>query len=282
LTSLRKEYTMARNLARARRRQGRRDDNLEIAAKIARHDSNHAIKKHKKEHWTEFLEEPTNIWKVAQYFDSDKRSRFGRNTLIKGKGEEVIQDKARIAKELLHSFFPETPISQRPERTRHAIADQISSKRLTMGEIEKASFSVSPDKAAGNDGPTIRVWREVWPVLQQQIYTLFSTSLRQGRLPLRWKVAKIVPLKKGNKDDYTLFKNYQPISLLATPGKVTEAVLATRIAYLTEAHKLLPNNHFGARKQKTTVLAIPYLQEAIYDAWRGKTITSSIRRQRSI
>ncbi|KAG9801027.1 hypothetical protein KCU95_g29, partial [Aureobasidium melanogenum] len=58
LTSMRKEYTKARNLARSRRRQGRRDDNLEIAAKIARHDFHHAIKKRKKEHWTEFLEPP--------------------------------------------------------------------------------------------------------------------------------------------------------------------------------------------------------------------------------
>jgi hypothetical protein len=39
-------------------------------------------------------------------------------------------------------------------------------------------FSASPDKAAGSDGLTIRVWREVWPVLQQQIYTLFSTLLK--------------------------------------------------------------------------------------------------------
>jgi hypothetical protein len=106
--------------------------------------------------------------------------------------------------------------------------------------------------------------------LQQQIYALFTTSLRQGKLPLQWKVAKIVALEKGNKDDYTLPKSYRPISLLATLGKVIEAVMATRLAYLTEVHKLLPNNHFGARKQKSTVLAISYLQEAIYDAWRGK------------
>jgi hypothetical protein len=211
LTSLRKEYTMARNLARARRRQGRRNDNLEIAAKIARHDSNHAIKKRKKEHWTEFLGEPTNIWKAAQYLDSDKRSRFGRNTSIKGKGEEVIQDKARIAKELLHSFFPEPPIPQRPERTRDAVADRIFDKKLTIDETKKALFSASPNKAAASDGLTIRVWREVWPALQQQFYTLFATSLRQGKLPLQWKVAKIVPLKKGNKDDYTLPKNYRNV-----------------------------------------------------------------------
>jgi hypothetical protein len=47
--------------------------------------------------------------------------------------------------------------------------------------------------------------------------------------------------------------------LLVTLRKIMEAVMATRLAYLTEVHKLLPNNHFGVRKQKSTVLAISYL-----------------------
>ena len=76
---------------------------------------------------------------------------------------------------------------------------------------------------------------------------------------MQWKVAKIVPLKKGDKDDYTLPKNYRLISLLATLGKIIEAIMAIRLVYLTEVHRLLPNNHFGARKQKLTVLAISYL-----------------------
>ncbi|KAI4813528.1 hypothetical protein E4T44_10710 [Aureobasidium sp. EXF-8845] len=181
-----------------------------------------------------------------------------------------------MAKELLHSFFPEPPITQRPEQERNDAAEQILSEKLTMDGIEKALFSASPDKAAGSDGLTIRVWKEVWSILQQQIHTLFTTSLGQGKLPMQWKVAKIVPLKKGNKDDYTLPKNYRPISLLATLGKVMETVMATRIAYLTEEYKLLPNNHFGARKQRSTVLAISYLQEAIYDAWRGKKTLSLV------
>jgi hypothetical protein len=189
LTSMRKEYTRARNLARSRRRQGRRDDSLEIAAKIARHDFHHAIKKRKKEHWTEFLGESINVWKAAQYLDPDKRSSFGRITSIKGQEGEVIQDKARIAKGLLHSFLPEPPIPQRPDYARNDAAEQLLSEKLTMDEIEKALFSASPDEAAGSDGLTVRVWKEVWSVLQQQIYTLFTTSLRLGKLPMQWKVA---------------------------------------------------------------------------------------------
>lgn len=55
-----------------------------------------------------------------------------------------------------------------------------------------------------------------------------------------------------------------------------EAVIAIRIAYLTEIHKLLPNNHFGARKQKSTIHAISYLQESIFNAWRGKKTLSLV------
>lgn len=85
-------------------------------------------------------------------------------------------------------------------------------------------------------------------------------------MPSQWKVAKIILLKKANKDDYTLPKNYRPISLLATLGKVIELVIATRIAYFTKVHRLLLSNHFGARKQKSTIHALLYLQELIFDA----------------
>lgn len=54
-------------------------------------------------------------------------------------------------------------------------------------------------------------------------------------------------------------KNYRPISLLATLGKVMEAVIATRITYLIEVYRLLLNNHFRARKQKLIAYALSYL-----------------------
>lgn len=107
-----------RNLARSRRRQGRPDNNLKIATKIARHNFHHAIKKCNKRHWTEFLGKPTNIWKAAQYLDPGKRFSFGRISVIKGRQGEAIQDKAGMAKELLHNFFLEPPVPRRPDNTK--------------------------------------------------------------------------------------------------------------------------------------------------------------------
>lgn len=276
LTALRQNYTWTRNRARARRRQGNRNMDLEVATKIARHDFHHAIKRVKKRHWTEFLDDTKNIWKATRYLDPGTGSSFGGITSIKGQNGELTQDKPSIARERLASFFPPPPEPQQPDETRDDNAEQFMLRGLTIDEIERALSATSPDRAAGRDGLTTRVWREVWPGLQQQICQLFSTSLRQGKLPEQWKVAKIIPLKKGGKDGYTLPKNYRPISLLATLGKIMEAVIATRIAYLTEVHKLLPNNHFGARKQKSTIHAISYLQESIFNAWRGRKTLSLV------
>jgi ribonuclease HI len=274
LTVLRRRYTTIRNQARSTRRQGRRDLNLEAATKAARHDFHHAITKKKKEHWTEFLGDATNIWQASRYLDPDKTSSFGRIAAIKKRDGETTQEKAEMARELLLNFFPEPPVPQQPEQSDTIGGEQLCTQAITLEEVEAALFSANPDRAPGIDGLTIRVWREVWPVLQQQIWLLFSTSLRQGKMPSQWKVAKIIPLKKASKDDYTIPKNYRPISLLATLGKIMESVIATRIAYFTEVHRLLPNNHFGARKQKSTIHALSYLQESIFDAWRGgKTLS---------
>lgn len=55
-------------------------------------------------------------------------------------------------------------------------------------------------------------------------------------------------------------------------GKALEAVVAERILYLTETHHLLPNDHFGARKRRSTTQALPILQERIWDAWRERKL----------
>ena len=105
---------------------------------------------------------------------------------------------------------------------------------------------------------------------------LFQNSLDEGYLPTQWRNAKIIPLKKPNKGDYTAAKAWRPISLLSTLGKTLEAVIAERISYAVETYGLLPTNHFGARKQRSTEQALILLQECIYKAWRSKKVLSLI------
>ena len=74
---------------------------------------------------------------------------------------------------------------------------------LTVEEIERCLMKAKPWKAAGEDGLPAGVWRQIWPVVGESVRQLFQTSLNTRALPRQWRVAKIIPLKKPNKDDYT-------------------------------------------------------------------------------
>lgn len=70
---------------------------------------------------------------------------------------------------------------------------------------------------------------------------------------MEWKSAKIIPLKKPGKADLTELGAFRPISLLPTLSKAMESVIAERIVYLAEKFGLLPSNHYGALKRKSTI-----------------------------
>ena len=79
-------------------------------------------------------------------------------------------------------------------------------------------------------------------------------------------MAKIIPLEKPGKPDYSDSNTFRLISLLSTISKAIEAVMAERIRYLGEKHGLLPLNHYEALKQKCTIDAFLTVQEKIHQA----------------
>lgn len=52
-------------------------------------------------------------------------------------------------------------------------------------------------------------------------------------------------------------------------GKALEAVIATRLSYLVEAHSLLPQNHVGGRRGRSCEHAIHLLLERIHASWHS-------------
>ena len=109
--------------------------------------------------------------------------------------------------------------------------------------------------------------------VKQWVVEIFLASLRLSYFPSAWKAAKIVVIPKGGRDP-SLPKSYRPISLLATLGKVLEAVIANRISALVKKHQLLPLKHFGARRRRSREQALNILIEKMNDAWReGKVLS---------
>ena len=185
-----------------------------------------------------------------------------------------MEENSRISRLLLDEFFDNRVTTTSAEDLRVADDTQLPWEPLTMHEVKDAVFRAQAYKAPGlDDIPTI-VWKELWPILRQRIFLLSEASLRTGIIPQAWKQAKIIPLRKPDKPNYTNAQAYRPISLLLTLAKALESVIAERLSFLAETCSLLPKNQFGARKRHSTVQALSLLQEKIYDTWRdGKVIS---------
>ncbi|KAM4058185.1 endonuclease-reverse transcriptase domain-containing protein [Hirsutella rhossiliensis] len=275
LTQLRRTHTFWRNQARTQRRGGQPRPDLERRAKEAAKEFHDAIRHQRKAHWDDFLSDDANIWKATKYLKAGKSTTGDKvPPLRKGDGS-TTEDKADQADELLIAFFPPLPARIEDEGVRPQ-RKAVPMPGLTLGEIEEKVMTAKPWKAPGEDELPTAVWRQLWPVTKDRIFALFDASLRDGVVPRQWKSAKIVPLKKPHKDDYTVAKAWRPISLLSTLGKILEAVVAERISYAVETYGLLPANHFGARKRRSAEQALLLLQEQAYKAWRNHKVLSLI------
>uniref|UniRef100_A0A093ULR6 Retrovirus-related Pol polyprotein from type-1 retrotransposable element R1 n=1 Tax=Talaromyces marneffei PM1 TaxID=1077442 RepID=A0A093ULR6_TALMA len=257
LTQLRRIYTYQRNQARSQRRAGRAIPELEQRAKEAAKEYHDAIRRQKKAHWEDFLADDTNIWQASRYLKPSGCLFSDKIPPLSKPDGSTTKDNVEQAEELLSIFFPPLPariedegiLPQRPP---------IHMPDLTIEEIERKVFEAKPWKAPGEDG---------LPAM---------TSLRDSELPSQWRNAKIIPLKKPAKENYSLAKSWRPISLLSTLGKILEAVIAERISYAVETFGLLPANHFRARKRRSAEQALLLLQEEIYKAWRTKKVFSLV------
>lgn len=65
-----------------------------------------------------------------------------------------------------------------------------------------------------------------WPVIKSNVIALFWLSITQEKLLKRWKIAKIISLKKPQKDNYIHPKSFKLITLSPTLSKALELVIA--------------------------------------------------------
>jgi hypothetical protein len=148
--------------------------------------------------------------------------------------------------------------------------------RTHPSRSKEAIFRSNSDKAPGPDEITFRVWKEIWPVVGPYLLQLYQSSLETGHIPSEWKTVKIIVLRKPGKADYTKPKAFRPISLISTISKGLESVIARRLSYITERYKLLPENHFGARPNRSAEQALNLVIERIHHAWRNKKVLTLV------
>ena len=277
LTILRNAMTSMRNAVRTAQRRGHEVDTLKARLRQARQQYYTEMDRQKRRHWRSFLEDPANIWKANQYA---KLARTARAIPALRDGDRLAETDEEKAVVLLHTFFPIPPVPQGDDLPIQAGQEPRPVVGMpaivTMGEAKEAILSSNPRKAPGRDGLPFLVWQKVLDTVLPTITWLYSVSLKTGYVPKSWRTARMVPIPKPNKPDYSLPKAYRPISLLPTISKGLERIVAKRLAYLAEKLGLLPENHFGGRRKRSSEQALDVLMEAILRAWRTNRVASVI------
>ena len=134
-------------------------------------------------------------------------------------------------------------------------------KPNTTDEVEKIISQIKSKNSCGHDQISTKLLKHLTPVLLHSITLILNQSLSTGIFPDRLKIARVIPLYKG--DDDSLFNNYRPISLLPAISKVFEKSMFIQIYNYFQSNKLFYNSQFGFREGHSTEFAALELTEQL-------------------
>ena len=96
-----------------------------------------------------------------------------------------------------------------------------------------------------------RILKELAKEISKPLQDIFTTSLREGKLPGDWRIAHITPIhKKGSK---TEAGNYRPVSLTSILCKIMEGVIRDKVVNHMKENKLFSKDQHGFMNGRSTV-----------------------------
>lgn len=189
------------------------------------------INKSKKKAWTELI----------QQIDKDTWGLLYKLVMGKIKPASVpLTEKMEDGqvKEIIKELFP--PDQQRAHvRLEVNWQEEWSVTALEMNVITKRMGN--KNKAPGPDGIWKRLIHGTMDIMVERWTKCFQSCIQSGTFPAKWKVSKLVLIKKPDKPDYEP-SSYRPICLLNEGGKLLERLISNRINNYLENHEELSIN----------------------------------------
>jgi hypothetical protein len=160
---------------------------------------------------------------------------------IQSTNREYINNFQGKAMTFRNILFPTPPSIEPPNWDNYEPGDWTWPD-LSEIELNRACSAKIKGTIPGSDYITQVIITKAYQAIPDHFLQLYQALLDIGHHPTCWKQAIGVILKKPRKLDYSLPKAYKVISLLNYLGKVSERILAQRLAYLAETLGLLYNS----------------------------------------
>ena len=219
-------------------------------------DISQAIQTHRSGIWKEHLDghwdhrRNTHIlWKTINGLSNKKPTPITNNT-ITFKNYTAITPKQK-ANQFTKQF---TNITKHKTKThyrkihRKIESLQTTPIKITIAQTSAALKSTKNTNSTGPDGLNIRHLKHLGPKGLDYLTKILNLSLNKNIIPQIWKLAKIIPIPKPNKDPHQ-GSSYRPISLLSPTAKLLEKII---LPYITNNIPSIYHQHGFKTKHSTT------------------------------
>ena len=228
-----------------------RDGNTREEYKMARNEYSKIRKEEERKFECDIVkkckDEPRLFYR---YVNGKLKHREGVNKLKKeGRTYESDTEMSEIMNESFQSVFTKEINYIAPRGI--VKKEGIQEIQVTRQEIRKLLEKLDGRKAMGPDGVNGRLLKECGEQMEEPLWDIINSSLREGKVPKEWKRANIVPIyKSGNKVEPL---NYRPVSLTSIVGKLCEIIIKERWVNYLVKEKIITKKQFGLKKGRSCV-----------------------------
>lgn len=241
------------------------------------------IKLSKKNNYTKILKTSRNkqktMWSIIN--DITRYNNKSKREKIILKDSNVVTECPREIANAFNDYFAsigEPPVSSRRASEAHGcltaggsghprtiapIENSMYLQPVTEQEVRKIIQQLPNKYSYGADEIPNTLIKTCIDELSSPLTSIINQSFEEECFPDKLKIAKIKPVfkKGGNKSNIS---HYRPIALLPVYSKIIEKAMTTRIYNFLEKFKVLNNNQYGFRQNRSTIDAvIKYIQETL-------------------
>ncbi len=228
------------------------------------------IYKAKRQSWQTFCNKIGRSTPVGEVWSMIKSMRGIRKEWqypILKMGEEVAVsdgEKAEMIAKALIQIHSSNNLSEEGKRGRAKTRSNhpgILKRREDVNSTMDAPFTLEEIKRAilrsgltspGKDEICCIMLKHLGVLASLKLLGLYNKVWEAGKLPVGWKEAVIIPIRKPGKDPSNPM-NYRPIALTSHLGKIMERMITERLTFYMESRGLFSPHQSGFRKGRGTM-----------------------------